>query len=639
MKQKTRWAMGIAAGLLCAVTLVAAAAPPIFTEEVTDYGRSRWRTHYTPTEPEYPLSENARPIWEVPLGLSRSQPLVVQRDFNGNGHAETRVYHIAGDRLWALDGEMIPEARAPGQSVESYRRQLAGDGFILWSTPADALCATPDLLGKDELLAIKCAKLGGRKEQRPFASSQAAYWKGARPADDVIYVGFGHPASLVAIRAHDGKILGGYIIDAKGDRGIVGAPLVYDRDTVVVGTTNGEAIIVRGIASGTASQRTLPIGGRISFSPVPLGESGFIIASDARTAAGLGTHGYMMAYGLGNDGQREFTPYWPAAVVTASGIPGEAAVDAETVFMADKHGKLYALRHDSGELLWCRQYPGMGACVDDGGVQPAFINNGPGVDENNVYFVYRNDQGPNKGGGHIVALNKATGDLVWRRDMGDFKGNTAPVPMGHVVIVGDTGGYVRAYDKATGEQITYGGYPLRLSEEPYREGDQGEQWWEPIGGTATQMTVASGMILVGVNSNSEERTVLKAYKLYRLPDLTLRDLGVPASAGVSGFTAQVRALCNGCDDPITTTVSLRINGREMPRQAVTFRKESGWSQNLSWPSGPVAEGTTVEVVITVDPDNVIREIDETNNSLRATVQIPVSFGGQNGDGWGSDLTD
>ncbi|HWI64195.1 MAG TPA: PQQ-binding-like beta-propeller repeat protein [Symbiobacteriaceae bacterium] len=430
MKLKTRWATGIAIGLVAVAALVTAASPPLFTDEVTDYGRSRWRTHYTPSEPEYPLAKDAKPVWEVPLGLSRSQPLVIQRDFDGNGTAETRVYHIAGDRLWSLNGDMTPAARQPGQGVESYRQQLASQGFILWSTPADALCTASDLKLKDELLAIKCGKLGPRKEQRPFASSQAAYWKGARPSDDVIYVGFGHPASLVAIRAYDGKLLGGYIVDARGDRGIVGAPLVYDRDTVVIGTTNGEAIIVRGIASGTATQRTLPIGGRISFSPVPLGESSFIIASDARSAPGLGTHGYMMSYSLGNDGRREFAPSWPAAVVTASGIPGEAAVDAETVFVADKHGKLYALRHDSGELLWCRQYPGLGACVDDGGAEPAFINNGPGVDEDKVYFVYRNDQGPNRGGGHIVALNKATGELVWRRDMGDFKGNTAPVPMG-----------------------------------------------------------------------------------------------------------------------------------------------------------------------------------------------------------------
>lgn len=211
--------------------------------------------------------------------------------------------------------------------------------------------------------------------------------------------------------------------------------------------------------------------------------------------------------------------------------------------------------------------------------------------------------------------------------------------MGHVLLVGDSGGYVRAYDKANGEEITYGGYPLRLSTEPYREGDQGEQWWEPIGGTATQMTVAAGMMLVGVNSESEERTVLKAYKLYRMPDLTLRYLNVPASASASGFNAQVRALCNGCADPITTSVSLTINGVELPRQPVTFRSDYGWTAVLSWPSGPVPEGATVDVVATIDPDDAIYESDETNNSLRATVNIPVMPGGQNGDNWGSKLTD
>lgn len=637
MTPKQRWATGAALGLLIAAALVTAASPPIFTEEVTDYGRNRWRTHYTPSEPEYPLARNARAIWEVPLGLSRSQPLVVQRDFNGDGKSDTRIYHIAGDQLWALNGDVIPQARGTAQTVESYRQQLSGQGFIFWNTPADTLCSDPELQRKDDLLALKCRKVGPRTELRPFASSQAAYWKGRTPAEDIIYVGFGHPASLVAIRAHDGKMLGGFIVDANGDRGIVGAPLVFNDDTVVIGTTNGESYIIRGLASGAASHRITRIGGRISFSPVPLGESGFIMATDARSTPELGTHGYMMAYHLGGGGVREFTPNWPAAVVTPAGIPGEAAVDAETVYFADKFGRLYALRLESGELLWCKQYPGMGECSGGGG-QPAFINNGPGVDEDKVYFVFRNNQGPNRGGGHVVALNKATGQVVWQHSM-EWKGNTAPVPMAHVVLVGDTGGWVRAYDKATGNEVEFGGYPLRLSTEPYKEGTQGERWWEPIGGTATQMTVAAGLMLAGVNSESEDRTVLKAFKLYRLPDLTLRYLDVPATATADGFPAQVRAICNGCVDPITTTVSLSINGRELPRQPVTFRPEYGWAATLSWTSGRIPEGSTITVVATVDPDNVVDEADETNNTLRATVSIPVTTGPLPGDRWGSRLID
>lgn len=210
--------------------------------------------------------------------------------------------------------------------------------------------------------------------------------------------------------------------------------------------------------------------------------------------------------------------------------------------------------------------------------------------------------------------------------------------MGHIVIVGDTGGYVQAYDKENGEPIAYGGYPLKLSDEPYQSGMQGERWWEPLGGTATQMTVGAGLMLVGVNSVNEERTVLKAYKLHPLPDLTLAYLNAPATANASGFATQVRAVCRGCTEDLTTTVSLSINGREVPRQAVTFRAATGWAANLSWDSGPLPAGRLI-LVATVDPDDALQEADETNNTLRATVEIIAGASGtQNLDGWGSKLS-
>lgn len=428
-KTRIRWVLAVMTLLLFGAALMTRANAPIYTDEVTDYGRNRWRTHYTPSEPEYPLSQNTRAIWEVPLGLSRSQPLVIKRDFTGDGQPNVRIFHLAGDRLWALNGDITPTARRPDQSVESYRQQLVREGFILWSTPAEALCTTPELLAKDELLALKCSKLGPRTEQRPFASSQAAYKAGRTVADDVIYAGFGHPAAIVAIRAGNGQMMGGFIVDHLGDRGIVGAPLVFGDDTVVVGTTSGESYIVKGLTQGTAWSRGLSVGGRISFSSVPLGEGAFLMASDARWTPALGNHGYMMAYSLPGSGATEFQPRWPAAVTTAAGIPAEAAIDANTVYFSDKFGKLYALRLDNGELLWCRQFPSMGACSEGGPSQPGFINNGPGVDENHVYFVFRNNRGPNNGNGQVIALNKLTGDLVWQQPM-TAKGNTAPVPMG-----------------------------------------------------------------------------------------------------------------------------------------------------------------------------------------------------------------
>ena len=638
MRQGTKWRLRAAAALLTlAATTAVSAAPPVFTGDVTDYGRNRWRTHYSPSEPEYPMADGAQAIWEVPLGLSRSQPLVVRRDWNGTGRPETRIFHIAGDRLWALNGEMIPSPRAPGQSVEAYRDQLRREGFILWDTPAASLCTNQALLAKDDLLNQACSLQGPSTIARPFASSQAAYAKGVTPADDVIYAGFGHPASVVAIRPTDGKMLGGFIVETNGDRGIVGAPLVFPGDKVVIGTTNGDGFILKGLASGTVSPRVLWIGGRISFSPVPLGETGFLIASDARYTPEIGTHGYMMAYGLGTGAGDEFSPRWAAAVKTDAGIPGEAAIDDQTVYFADKYGKLYALRLDTGEPLWCRQFPGLGPCQPGRAGQPAFINNGPGVDENQVYFVFRNNQGPNVGGGQVIAINKATGQVAWSRAM-EFDGNTAPVPMAHVVLVGDTGGYVRAYDKATGQPVNYGGYPLKLSSEPYRSGDQGERWWEPIGGTATQMTVAAGLMLVGVNSTSEERTVLKAYRLHPLINLKLVYLDTPATADANGFNATVKAVCVGCTETLTTSISLTIGGYQLPRRAVTFRAENGYTAAVSWNSGPQPPGSVVPVVATIDPDNAVAEADKNDNTLSATVTILMPAETGPDDGWGSTLT-
>ncbi|HLO02570.1 MAG TPA: hypothetical protein VK191_05645, partial [Symbiobacteriaceae bacterium] len=167
MKLK-RWLL-VTLTALCTFSITASAAP-VYTEDVTDYGRNRARNHYTPSEPEYPLAKDARAIWEVPLGLSRSQPLVITRDLNGDGAAEVRIYHLAGDKLWALNGAIIPTPRADGQSVDSYIAQLRREGFILWSTPAEALCSSP-ATRTDDLLALKCANLDPRKEVRPFASS------------------------------------------------------------------------------------------------------------------------------------------------------------------------------------------------------------------------------------------------------------------------------------------------------------------------------------------------------------------------------------------------------------------------------------------------------------------------------------
>jgi outer membrane protein assembly factor BamB len=370
----------LAAAALAFVTASSiAAASPLPSIDVTDYGRTRFRTHYTPQEPEYPLLKGARAVWEVPLGISRSQPLVIARDWNGDGRPEVRIFHVAGDMLWALNGEITPAARPDGLSAEEYRRQLRDEGFILWSLGSGSVCTDKPLLAGDELLRLRCQRMGARREERPFASSQASYVQGPTPDQDVIYVGYGHPASVAAIRAVDGKLLGAFVVDTDGDRGIVAAPLPFSGDRVVIGTTYGEVYLVRGLTTGVASVRGVRIGGRISSSPVPVGEHSFIIASDARHEENWGTHGYLIAITLGQGatGLHPFRPSWPAAILTQAGIPGEVAIDSRTIYMADKYGKLYALALDTGQLLWCRQFPVLNACQPGQTAVTGFINMNP----------------------------------------------------------------------------------------------------------------------------------------------------------------------------------------------------------------------------------------------------------------------
>jgi hypothetical protein len=84
-----------------------------------------------------------------------------------------------------------------------------------------------------------------------------------------------------------------------------------------------------------------------------------------------------------------------------------------------------------------------------------------------------------------------------------------------------------------------------------------------------------------------------------------------------------------------------VDGFNLSRQAVTFRKENGFVATLTWPSsGPLADVTEVKVTAMVDPDQRIDESTELDNSLSAWVSLAKTGDtGDEDDGWGSKLTD
>lgn len=529
------------------------------TRDVTDYGRTPDRNHFTAEEPGYPLCM----LWSRALGKSRSQPVVVQADMNADGVGETRIYHLAGDSLWALDDA----------------------GNVIWR----------------------------QRVQDGYSASHPAYWRAADPSQDVIYAGTGKP-SLIAVRATDGEVLGelmlppsdGYndctgtpVRDFAPDYGVVTAPLVYPDGTVVLGTTDGEVWVVRGLADGSPVASRICLGGRISSSPVPVGDRAFIIASDGRVAGGAGSYGYVMAFWRSGSGHTDFEPRWPEPVFTPAGVPGEVAVDGTLIYFADKRGTIYAASLDDGRIMWHRATDG-------------FINMGPGVDIEHVYFALRDPGG--SGHGSLVALRKRSGVEAWSVPLpGD--GNTAPVPLRRpgraLVLVGDTEAHITGWQAGEGPaapspfaiplacaalapEARGGGdlppvsHDLVLTDDPYRS----DRWWDPINGAGTQMVIGYDLMLLGVNANADGASVLQAYRL--LPAVNF---------AVTGTVLAPPPFRPGDEVPVRLRVTARSNG-PIRRLPVTV----GWTVDgevagtpavhyLDLPAGDGEERITVRLAL------------------------------------------
>lgn len=124
-----------------------------------------------------------------------------------------------------------------------------------------------------------------------------------------------------------------------------------------------------------------------------------------------------------------------------------------TMYVTGSYSRIWAIDTRTGEEKWqydARLPEGILPCCD-------VINRGAAVYGDKVYFTTLDAQ--------LVALNKDTGKVVWRKKMEDFQAgysNTAaPLIVKGKVIVGNSGGEfgivgaVKAYDAESGEEIWY----------------------------------------------------------------------------------------------------------------------------------------------------------------------------------------
>ena len=145
---------------------------------------------------------------------------------------------------------------------------------------------------------------------------------------------------------------------------------------------------------------------------------------------------------------------------------------------------LYALDAGSGRQIWNYRRPRTRGLA---GVAARGVNRGVAVSGERVFMATDH--------AHLIALNRASGALLWETQMADWRqnynGTGAPMVVGDLVIAGIAGGdegargFVAAYEQATGKEVwRFWAVPAR--DEPGWETWKGNAIDHP--GAATWMT-------------------------------------------------------------------------------------------------------------------------------------------------------
>jgi alcohol dehydrogenase (cytochrome c) len=177
------------------------------------------------------------------------------------------------------------------------------------------------------------------------------------------------------------------------------------------------------------------------------------------------------------------TPQWVFTLPNLSqGQVTPVVVDG--VMYVSAANDLYALDAGSGRQVWNYRRPRTRGLT---GVAARGVNRGVAVSGDRVFMATDH--------AHLIALNRASGALLWETQMADwhqnYNGTGAPMIVGNLVISGIAGGdegargFVAAYDHATGKEVwRFWAVPARG--EPGADTWKGNAFDHP--GAATWMT-------------------------------------------------------------------------------------------------------------------------------------------------------
>ena len=144
-------------------------------------------------------------------------------------------------------------------------------------------------------------------------------------------------------------------------------------------------------------------------------------------------------------------PAWMFPIAGAGSLQVTPIV-VDGVMYVTNVNECYALDAGSGRRLWHYQRPRTTGLAGDAA---SGINRGVAIDGDRVFMVTDH--------AHLIALDRATGDLLWETPMAHWRQNygatSAPLVVGRLVVSGISGGdegvrgFVAAFDRASGKEV------------------------------------------------------------------------------------------------------------------------------------------------------------------------------------------
>ncbi len=164
----------------------------------------------------------------------------------------------------------------------------------------------------------------------------------------------------------------------------------------------------------------------------------------------LGGNRYTTLSQINKSTVKRVVPKWVFRIPTGARLQGTPAV-ADGVMYVTQSNECYALDAGNGRQIWRYQRPRTSGLAGDAA---SGINRGVALSADKLFMVTDN--------AHLIALNRATGQIVWDVEMADWRENhgatSAPLAVGNLVISGTGGGdngakgFVAAFDQATGKE-------------------------------------------------------------------------------------------------------------------------------------------------------------------------------------------